>query len=139
MTAIYISAALGQYEYAAAIGSRLLRHGFESNARWIKACSALDTFPVDPENDLTRSKLLVANMEDIEAASACVFLASRGNPRAAHWDAAYALHIGKRVVWLVSELGNGRCLWDAHPMVIRTLEGESDRLTAERIARALQR
>jgi hypothetical protein len=135
---IYLSAPLVEAATAREMGDRLAEYGIISCARWIERTVLLGNV-VDPQEEGTRSTLLADNMEDIERGAVCVFLASRGVSRAAHWDTSYALFMGKPVVWVSGQGGVGRCLWDSHPGVTRVVEtnGASVRQTAARVAKAV--
>lgn len=134
---VYISAALLEVEHAADIAARLGALGYAHTSRWIDDAMRLQTV-VDPTDAMERATILENNVDDIRRASACVFLAQQGAPRAGHWDAAFAHSIGKKVIW-VHDGTKGRNVWDASAGVHLVSAGVNAHQTAIRIANALAR
>jgi len=133
---VYISAALLEVEYAATIRSELARLGVPNTSTWIDKERTGNH--VDPSEPTKRAELLNANMIDIERASAVVFLAHVGNPRAGHWDTCWALARNKRVFWTVDG-DRGMNLWTAHPNVTIITRAINTTQLATKLASAIRR
>lgn len=132
MTAVYIASALSAVRVARHASKILSRSGLYVSSTWHVACVS----EKDPTDEDTRSKMLAQNLAELERADVLVALCETGQPRCCFTEVGYALAIGKSIVYRVGLLGEGRCLIDSHPRVVRIRVGD-DLETA--IERALDR
>lgn len=134
MTDIFLAAPLAQAVWADAMGRRLATLGHAVTSRWHRTSAVLD-----PDDLRARAAILRHNVYDLDRAEACIVLASRGPARAMYGDAVYALLMGKGVVWVHGAAGEGRCLWDSHPTVVRMVDPSDDEALSASIAEKFRR
>lgn len=134
MTDIFLAAPLTQAVWADAMGRRLATLGHAVTSRWHRTSPVLD-----PDDTRARAAILRHNVYDLDRAEACIVLASRGPARAMYGDAVYALLADKGVVWVHGAKGEGQCLWDSHPSVLRMVDPDDDDELAASIAERLRR
>lgn len=90
----------------------------------------------DPDDERSRAEILSTNLADLHRADVVIALCDDGTPRATFCEIGFALAIGKRVVWVHGERGEGRNSYDAHPLVARVRAGHLP--LAVRLKRAMQ-
>lgn len=114
---IYVASPIGQVTVAREVAGGLRRWGITVTSRWHDTTGLGER---DPELDSDRRSILTANLEDIARCDVLLALTHRGTPRATFGEIGWALATGKDVVW-IHGIGDGRCLFDAHPRVQRVL------------------
>jgi hypothetical protein len=134
MTDVFLAAPLTQAVWADAMGRRLATLGHAVTSRWHRTSQVLD-----PDDLRARAAILRHNVYDLDRAEACIVLASRGPARAMYGDAVYALLANKAVIWVHGAQGEGRCLWDSHPSVVRMVDQGDDEALSASIAEKLRR
>jgi len=115
---VYVAAALASFARAQHFADRIAAAEHQIVSRWHSSASVRGGAP-DPRADVERQVQLFPNVTDLERADILVVLADQGQPRATFVEAGYALGRGLPVVWVIGPNGEGRCLFDSHPAVVR--------------------
>jgi nucleoside 2-deoxyribosyltransferase len=130
---VYVACALGLFATANAVAEDLVKEGFTVVSTWhsLVAASAPDQRR-DPLDEAARRSILEANLIDLDRAELVLVMTFEGVPRATFCEAGYAIAKGKQVVWMASREGQGRCIFDASPLVTRvtTVEAAAEALHA---------
>lgn len=116
MLRVYVAAALGASTDAAAVADELARH-HQVVSRWhwrVRVGVGLR----DPKAHEERAAILTDNLSDLDSADVVVAVTHRGHPRCTFAEIGYALAKGIACVY-VHDSGDGRCLIDSHPLVVR--------------------
>lgn len=114
MTSVYLAAALSTAERVEAIASRL-RDSFRVVSTW-HARNKVGAR--DPRNHELREAICQQNLAELCGADVIVCLVDEGEPRATYGELGYALALCKGAV-VAHDSGTGRCILDAHPLVVR--------------------
>ena len=109
--AVYVAAPLAQTHRARHLARCLRTRGCRVVSRWH---ATVVHGAVDPTDEATRARLLLANVADLEAATVLLAVTDRGWPRATLVEIGWALGRELPIVWLA---GAGANLFTAHPRV----------------------
>ena len=117
---IYIAGPIGRARACQAFAERLRAHGIRVTSRWHRE---VGDEAVDPTDELVRRSILADNLEDLDRSRALVArldLADEDHrPRATWGEIGYALARGIRVFAVDALSVHGRCIFDAHPGIMR--------------------
>lgn len=106
---VYIAAPLGEARVAKMVAEELTQSGVHVCSTW----HATATGSVDPAAWGERVAVLAANLRDLEKADLVLALTAQGRPRATLSEIGYALALGREIVWLQGEAGEGGNIFDA--------------------------
>ena len=82
-------------------------------SRWHR--TSVPKYPTDAS---ARADAVAMNIADMDRATHFVLLTDMGTPRSAFAELGYALGRGLRVVWVVGDQPEQRCIFDAHVGVL---------------------
>lgn len=111
--AVYVAAPLACVADAAMLAVDLRNAGHSVVSRWHAATAASE----DPPDEQDRRRILTASLVDLDACEVLVALTHRGTPRATFCEVAWALALGRPVVWVCGLNDEGRNIFDAHESV----------------------
>lgn len=117
-TTVYVAAAYGERKRAEAWAEHLRATGFAISSIW-HAPRANPTGRDELDmTDAERCVILRANLADLARADVALVLGFAGTTRATWGEAAFAIALGKPVVF-VHRGSAGRVIWDSHPKAVR--------------------
>lgn len=131
VVSVYIAAPLAKDLNAQVWAALLRREGLFIASNWHESGVAM----VDPTAEIERWRLLDTNLAQIRAASVMFAIVVEGAPRSTYAEIGYALALGTPVVIAHGDRGEGRLLFDSHPLVTRIADGNA---TAATILRAIK-
>lgn len=114
MTRIFVAMSYSWHQLAELYAQQLRDIGFHVTSTWHAG-------DCRPEHDLSledRHAALRTNIADLQRADVVLVVAYVGEPRATFGEAAFALSLGKPVVFM-HDAQTGRQLWDVHPKALR--------------------
>lgn len=139
---VYVAMPLSEAGSARALADRLRFAGFGVTSRWHDDVAPAGA--VDPHTRQARRHCLYENLRDLERANVLVANTCLGVPGATLGELAYALAIGRRVIWVQppSRRADGvrhSNIFDAHDAVDVVVDAEAvipalHRVAAERLS-----
>lgn len=112
---IYIAAPLSYASRARSCAASLRFLGHVIVSTWHDSTDAT----ADPTDPSVRARILRANVIDLASADCVIAMCDMGTPRATFTEIGWALAEGTPVVWVSRPTGEGRNIFDAHPLVYR--------------------
>lgn len=113
MKRIYLAGALARASFIETIASSL-RPLFDVVSGWHSRSKS----PRDPGDEAEREAICSENLSELVRADVAVVMVDDGEPRATYGELGYALALCKPCV-VVHDSGTGRCILDAHHLVVR--------------------
>jgi hypothetical protein len=127
---VYVAAPFGEKARASRVADDIALSGFAISSRWHYFAKN----ETDPTGEDDRLSVLSINIGDLERADLLFALTDIGTPRATIGEITWALRMGKPVIWIQGPNGEGRNLFDAHPLVRRATSLEGGLIELGRLA-----
>lgn len=113
MIAVYLASALARAKHVQVVAAGLREH-----VTIVSGWHGRTNGKRDPRDEDERAAILSLNLAELVTADVVVVMVDDGEPRATYGELGYALALCKPCV-VVHDSGTGRCILDAHPLVIR--------------------